>query len=126
MESLDEVVRASCATAVLAPLGLFHSDHLLTHRAALLLRHRHPRLSWFLYAEALYRRIAGLTDARLAECAGAGLTLHRTEFPINPWSAHRKHAAVRCYRSQLRALSTAGRPGYADAATEEVFWQIAA
>jgi LmbE family N-acetylglucosaminyl deacetylase len=111
-------------TTIVLPLGLFHSDHVLTHDATLLLRRRHPRLSWFLYADALYRRLPGLAEARLNACASAGLTLQPAAFPVNPLT-NRKQAAVECYQSQLRALSTPGRPGYVDTVSEETFWRIA-
>lgn len=124
METLHQIVIAANATAIVLPLGLFHSDHLLTHEAALLLRPRHLRLSWFVYAEALYRQLDGFTEARLAACVSAGLTLQRVTFPANRLS-DRKLAAVECYRSQLRALSTPGLPGHADTASEEIFWRLA-
>jgi LmbE family N-acetylglucosaminyl deacetylase len=124
MEALHEVVCATNANTIVLPLGLFHSDHVLTHRASLLLRRRHPRLSWFIYADALYRRLPGLTEARVKECESHGLTLQPAAFPVNAVSS-RKQAAVHCYQSQLRALATPGRPGYADTASEEIFWRLA-
>jgi LmbE family N-acetylglucosaminyl deacetylase len=124
MEALHQVVSATRVTTIALPLGLFHSDHVLTHDATLLLRRRHPRLSWFLYADAIYRRLPGVAEARLEECASAGLTLQPAAFPVNPLT-NRKLAAVECYQSQLRALSTPGRPGYVDTASEETFWRIA-
>ena len=124
MEALHQVVSATHVSTIVVPLGLFHSDHVLTHDATLLLRRRHPQLSWFLYADALYRRLPGLAEARLKECALAGLTVQPAAFPVNPLT-NRKQAAVECYQSQLRALSTPGRPGYADTASEETFWRIA-
>lgn len=124
MEALHEVIGAADANTIVLPLGLFHSDHVLTHHAALLLRRRHARLSWFIYADALYRQVPGLTEARLTECASRGLTLQPAAFPVNTVSI-RKHAAVRCYQSQLRALATPGRPGYADTASPEMFWRVA-
>jgi LmbE family N-acetylglucosaminyl deacetylase len=124
MEALHQVVLGGHVTTIVLPLGLFHSDHVLTHDATLLLRRRHPRLSWFLYADALYRRLPGLAEARLNACASAGLTLQPAAFPVNPLT-NRKQAAVECYQSQLRALSTPGRPGYVDTVSEETFWRIA-
>lgn len=123
METLDEVVCAADANIIVLPLGLFHSDHVLTHHATLLLRRRHARLSWFIYADALYRQLPGLTESRLQECESRGLALQPAEFPINA-ASDRKYAAVHCYRSQLRALATPGRPGYADTASREMFWRL--
>lgn len=124
MEALHQVVSATHVTTIVLPLGLFHSDHKLTHDAALLLRRRHPKVSWFLYADALYRRLPGLTEARLRECSSSGLALQPAAFPVNPVT-NLKRAAVECYQSQLRALSTPGRPGYTDTALDETFWRIA-
>jgi LmbE family N-acetylglucosaminyl deacetylase len=111
MEALHQVVLGGHVTTIVLPLGLFHSDHVLTHDATLLLRRRHPRLP-------------GLAEARLNACASAGLTLQPAAFPVNPLT-NRKQAAVECYQSQLRALSTPGRPGYVDTVSEETFWRIA-
>jgi LmbE family N-acetylglucosaminyl deacetylase len=124
METLHDAVCAFDVETIVLPLGLFHSDHLLTHQATLMLRRRHVHCSWYLYADALYRRLPGLTERRLEECASTGLRLQPATFPIDPLS-HRKHAAVQCYRSQLRALSMPGRPGYADAVSQEIFWRVA-
>jgi LmbE family N-acetylglucosaminyl deacetylase len=124
MDALYEVVCACHANTIVLPLGLFHSDHLLTHRATLMLRRRPLRCSWFLYADALYRRLPGLTETRLEQCESDGLTLLPVAFPMNALS-DRKQGAVQSYRSQLRALSTPGRPGYADTAASEIFWRIA-
>ncbi len=123
MEALHHVVSATHVTTIVLPLGLFHSDHTLTHEAGLLLRRRHSTLSWFLYADALYRSLPGLMDARLKERASTGLTLQPVTFPVNRVT-NRKQAAVECYESQLRALTTPGRPGYADTAAEETYWRI--
>ena len=123
MEALHDVVCAAGATIIVLPLGLFHSDHVLTHQATLLLRRRHARFSWFVYADALYRQLPGLLDSRLKECESRGLALQPAAFPVNV-ASDRKQAAVQCYRSQLRALATPGRPGYADTASQETFWRL--
>jgi len=124
MKTLHEIVRAANAKTIVLPLGLFHSDHVLTHQATLLLRRRHSRLSWFIYADALYRQLPGLIEGRVKECVSRGLALQPVEFPVNTVS-NRKQAAVNCYRSQLQALATPGRPGYADTASQEMFWRLA-
>ena len=124
MDALHEVICAAKANTIVLPLGLFHSDHVLTHQATLLLRRRHAHLSWFVYADALYRQLPGLTEFRLKECESCGLALQPAAFPVNAVS-DRKQAAVHCYQSQLRALATPGRPGYADTALQEIFWRLA-
>jgi LmbE family N-acetylglucosaminyl deacetylase len=58
-------------TAVVFPLGLFHSDHTLVHEAALAIARDRPALAWYAYADAIYRRIPGLVERRLATSAGS-------------------------------------------------------
>ena len=122
-EELHHVVWGARPNIIMLPLGLFHSDHLLTHQAALLLRPRHAPVSWFVYADALYRRLPGLIESRVKECESRGLVLRPAEFPVNG-ASDRKRAAVCCYQSQLQALATPGRPGYADTASRETFWRL--
>ncbi|WP_447978257.1 PIG-L deacetylase family protein [Candidatus Nitrospira bockiana] len=116
---IDEVETRS----LLAPLGLFHSDHRLSHEAVIGVLARRPRLSVWLYEDALYRRIPGLLDARTAECRRAGLRLERVQAPP-AGDVELKRRAVRCYASQLRALATPGRPGHGDTTAEEGFWRL--
>ena len=120
---LDAAIAATRPTAVFAPLGLFHSDHALAHAAALRVRARRPRLGWFLYEDAMYRRIPRLLDARLGALRAAGLSPARAALAFEP-RPERKVAAVACYRSQLRALARPGYPGYADAFEREGYWRI--
>jgi LmbE family N-acetylglucosaminyl deacetylase len=124
MNALHGVVCAANPKTIVLPLGLFHSDHVLTHQATLLLRRRHVRLSWFIYADVLYRQLPGLIEKRLKECELRGLALQSAAFPLNT-ASNRKQAAVQCYQSQLRALASPGRPGYADTASQEIFWRLA-
>lgn len=125
MEALDSILVAYRPTAVMVPLGLFHSDHILTNEAALLLHRRRKEMAWFFYADALYRQIPGSTEEGLQRCAERGVHLRSVVFPVDTGSS-RKGTAVSCYRSQLRALTTPGRPGYADAASEELYWRVTA
>jgi LmbE family N-acetylglucosaminyl deacetylase len=107
---------------VAIPLGLFHDDHRATHEAALRLARRRPALEWVVYADALYRRIPGAVDARLNALAAAGFALEPR--PAATGHAALKRRAVACYRSQLRALATPGRPGVADAFDLERYWRL--
>jgi LmbE family N-acetylglucosaminyl deacetylase len=121
--ALQEIVKRANPHAVLLPLGLFHSDHHLAHEATRVLLWRDPTRAWFVYADALYRCFPGLVTEKLRACALAGL---RTE-PVAPPASgddERKRRAVHCYRSQLRALTTPGRPGYGDAFAPETFWRL--
>lgn len=108
--------------SVAAPLGLFHDDHRTTHEAALRVARSRPELDWILYADALYRKIPGLVEARVAALAAAGFAL--TPLPPADGDAARKRRAIACYRSQLRALQTPGRPGIADALEPEQYWSL--
>jgi LmbE family N-acetylglucosaminyl deacetylase len=112
------------ASLVLVPLGLFHSDHRLASDAALAVaRGLRPLGCWLAYEDAIYRRMSRLRRERLAQLRAAGLALHPVARPLAPASA-RKRRAVACYRSQLRALAAAGRPGYEDVFAPERFWRI--
>src|SRR5919198_1533847 len=59
---------------------------------------------WLLYADAMYRRLPGLTATRLARMERAGLAPQRATLASTPDDQRRKRAGVHCYRSQLRAL----------------------
>jgi LmbE family N-acetylglucosaminyl deacetylase len=116
------LVDATPATVCL-PLGLFHSDHALAHAAGLTLVARHADWRWLAYEEPMYRRVPGALDARLDALRAAGLV----PVPLHGAPASsRKREAIACYGSQLRALATAGRPGYADALAPERYWQLGA
>jgi LmbE family N-acetylglucosaminyl deacetylase len=110
---------------VALPLGLFHDDHKTTHEAGLRLARRWPRLTWLLYADALYRRLAGLVEERLARLGAEGLA--PVPLPAAPVPAPReelKRRAVACYASQLRALSGPGGAGYDDVFEPERYWRL--
>jgi LmbE family N-acetylglucosaminyl deacetylase len=107
------------------PLGLFHSDHDLAHRATLafLGGTRGRTVLW--YEDVIYRRLPGLVTARIREMHRAGLSLRRAAPTRAGGASSRKRWAVRCYRSQLRALASPGRPGVDDAFHEEALWRLA-
>jgi LmbE family N-acetylglucosaminyl deacetylase len=121
---LETVVRAADATAVVLPLGLFHDDHACTHEAGLVVLGRLPALAWFAYEDAIYRRFPGdLPGRRLTRLARAGFRPVPVRLAVG--SEDTKRRAIACYRSQLRALATPGRPGHADAFAAERYWRIA-
>ncbi len=121
--ALAAVMQKQGPDSVLMPAGLFHADHQLTHRAALMVRREHACLNWLMYEDALYRRIAGLLQQRLAMLLESGIDATPVAFDT-PGNSTIKRRAVRCYRSQLRALTTAGRPGHRDLATAERYWRL--
>jgi hypothetical protein len=110
---------------VVNPLGLFHDYHGTAHAAALRLLGRAPGARWLLYADAIYRRRAGAVEERLAALRVAGLDPMAVP-PPRRRSLTRKSRAVACYRSQLRALTSPGRPGWLDALEPETYWTVAA
>lgn len=122
--ALDALLGAERPATVCCPAGLFHPDHILTHRAMLLARERHPSLQWLMYEDALYRRAPGALQRRLAELAQAGIV-------ATPLARQRggalglKRRAVRCYKSQTRALARIPS-GYDDAFAPEGYWLLEA
>jgi LmbE family N-acetylglucosaminyl deacetylase len=123
--ALAAAVRACRPAAVAIPLGLFHDDHKTTHAAALRLLGARPGLEWLVYADAIYRRIAGAVDAQLAELRAAGLAPRPVALTARRHTAL-KRRAVACYGSQLRALASPGRPGWLDALAPESYWRVTA
>lgn len=109
---------------VLFPLGLFHSDHRLAREAALVLLERCPSCRWLAYEDALYRCLPEERDQALARLAEAGLQPQPVRFAESAGAGDLKAQAVACYRSQLTALATPGRPGPADLAAAEGYWQL--
>jgi LmbE family N-acetylglucosaminyl deacetylase len=122
-QALQNVIQVLRPHALFLPWGLFHSDHALVHQAGMRLRPYFTEFPWFLYEEAFYRRIPDLLAEHVARTRSAGLHIKRVTIP-SAGSAERKAAAVAWYRSQLKALSTAGRPGHLDIFEPERFWYI--
>ncbi|MEX5218815.1 MAG: PIG-L family deacetylase [Nitrospira sp.] len=121
--ALDGVMQLVRPHSIVAPWGLFHSDHTLASEACIGLRFKYPSRGWFLYEDAIYRRIPGLLADRIALMRACGVHARRVAVAADRDCA-RKPEAVHCYRSQLRALTSRGRPGYLDAFEPERFWVI--
>jgi LmbE family N-acetylglucosaminyl deacetylase len=120
-EALESALCAAEPATVCIPLGLFHSDHALAHVAALRVRARHPRWRWLAYEEPMYRRVPDALSARLRALSAAGIEAVPVDgVPVTEG----KRDAIACYASQLRALATPGRPGYADALARERYWAL--
>ncbi|GAA5236939.1 PIG-L deacetylase family protein [Verticiella sediminum] len=121
--SLESAIAARTAAAdtVLIPMGLFHADHDLTHRAALCVwRRAGARQRWWAYEDVLYRRKPGLLQRRLAQLQSEGV--RATPLPPQPARAPLKAQAVQAYASQLRGLGLAGHAG--DTAAPEGYWHL--
>jgi len=121
-ETLDRTVHSTGARIVYVPLGLFHSDHQLTHTAARKVWQRRPELEWAFYEDAIYRRYRNLLTERWSTLEGEGLRLIPGGTSTTA-GFEAKQRAVRRYRSQLRGLTTPGRPGYADVFQPERYWR---
>lgn len=106
------------------PLGLFHSDHVLVREAMLALAARAALPPAVAYADALYRRIPGLLEAQVAALEQRGYAV-RMRAPAATDCPPQKRMAIACYRSQLRALATPGRPGHLDAYAPEQYLDVA-
>ena len=121
--ALDGVMQVVRPHSIVAPWGLFHSDHTLASEACMGLRSKYPGQGWFLYEDAIYRRIPGLLGDRIARMRACGIRARRVAVAMDQDHA-RKSEAIHCYRSQLRALTSRGRPGYLDAFEPERLWVI--
>jgi LmbE family N-acetylglucosaminyl deacetylase len=121
--ALRDVLHVFRPHVLILPWGLFHSDHRLASDACLALRGLVAVHSWFFYEDALYRRIPGLLEERLALLRARGVRARRVTLSPDQGGA-RKREALRCYRSQLLALATPGRLGYEDALSAERYWLI--
>lgn len=121
--ALDAALARAALPAVFIPLGLFHSDHHLTHAAAISVLRRRPEMAWYAYEEAMYRRVADSVAGRIAALREA-----RIEPVFAGTSSERgrgeKERAIGAYASQLRALAAPKKPGYADAFATERYWSL--
>jgi LmbE family N-acetylglucosaminyl deacetylase len=107
------------------PLGLFHSDHALTYEACLDAWLPDTSPTCVAYEEALYRRMEGLAQTRLAELKERGIIATPLLPALDPQAlAHgleQKRAAVSRYTSQLEAFGT---NGYDDVFAAERAWSL--
>jgi LmbE family N-acetylglucosaminyl deacetylase len=123
--ALLEVIERTAPDAVLIPAGLFHSDHELAHRAAMLARRDRGQGEWLMYEDALYRHLDGVMQRRLLALFNERIAA--TPVPIDTQShLGAKVEAAQCYVSQLKGLSAPGRPGYADLVIPERYWRLGA
>jgi len=124
-EALARALDELAPSVVVAPLGMFHDDHILTGDAALDVLAGRPTLTWLAYADAIYRRVPELLAKRLASLRDAGFGLQAVDASGQPASQD-KRRAVACYRSQVRALEHSWDGGVSDAFEPEQYWRIAA
>lgn len=137
---LMHVVRSANPARILLPAGLVHDDHASAHAAALMAMRSLQKSAmfadrdWLMYEEPAYRRLPGVLQQRLSSLSSAGVAatparLHRApagragDAPDGT-NGVRKHVALQCYESQLRALRNAARPGLHDLYAPEAFWRL--
>jgi LmbE family N-acetylglucosaminyl deacetylase len=107
------------------PLGLFHSDHVLASDAVIGLVPAHPDIAWWAFEDALYRSLDNAVAERVDLLRRRRLLLEAVPAPPGAAdTARRKHAAIACYRSQLRGLATPNRLGDRDARSPETYWRV--
>jgi LmbE family N-acetylglucosaminyl deacetylase len=121
VESLRDELCRQTYHVVAMPLGLFHSDHRLVHQACRVLMEELDGASWIAYEDALYRRMPGLLQERLADLHGAGVRATPLTVAHPPDTTTRKARAVACYESQLRAF---GPNGASDTTAPERYWML--
>jgi LmbE family N-acetylglucosaminyl deacetylase len=122
-QALDHALRRHGARTLVIPLGLFHSDHELVHHACADVWRANPRLACFAYEDALYRRLAGQLQTRMADLVSRGIiaTPATEHWRSNPSHQAAKRDAVNAYASQLRAF---GADGYDDVFCTERCWKL--
>ncbi|WP_235012283.1 PIG-L deacetylase family protein [Caballeronia catudaia] len=123
--ALLDVIRATACRALVVPLGLFHSDHDVVHRACRTAWLADPALVCIAYEDALYRRMDGLVQTRLADLRACGVIATPVSERIDTALLARHHEAkqraVSRYVSQLKAF---GPTGYDDVFAPERFWTL--
>jgi LmbE family N-acetylglucosaminyl deacetylase len=123
--ALQRVLLTQTEGVVVAPLGLFHSDHALVHDACRLLmqaaRDRAaawsalpepalapaavpPPVQWLYYEDAIYRRMPGLLQQRLVQCLHSGLRATPVNLPVTQYLTQKSYA-LNAYQSQLQLFS---------------------
>jgi LmbE family N-acetylglucosaminyl deacetylase len=122
-QALERALRRHAARTLVVPLGLFHSDHELVHRACADVWRANPGLACFAYEDALYRRLAGQLQTRMADLVSRGViaTPAIEHWRSNPSHQAAKRDAVKAYASQLKAF---GADGYDDVFCTERCWKL--
>ncbi|SAK56762.1 PIG-L deacetylase family protein [Caballeronia ptereochthonis] len=122
--AIRNVIRECTCDTLFIPLGLFHSDHHLTHAAAREASLSDTSIACIAYEDCLYRRMNGLVQMRLAELANSDIEATPLPDPIDAEALAcraTKQRAVQCYASQLKAF---GPHGYDDVLSPERFWRL--
>ncbi|MEZ2352454.1 PIG-L deacetylase family protein [Caballeronia sp. RCC_10] len=125
-QALIDAIDEHRPDALLMPLGLFHSDHILVHEAACDAWLKRPDVPCYGYEEGLYRRMPGIVQQRMADLLARGIEATPFNPPL-PAAAEMqrrdalKREAVSVYASQLKAF---GDDGYDDVFMPERYWTL--
>lgn len=127
VRDLAALLAALDPSCVALPLGLFRGGHALVHWASLRVPCADPAWRsriWLAYADALYRRLPGLVEARLSTLAEGGVR-------ATVWNASADAASRARRRALASAVSPADElarpvpPGFAGVLRPERYWQLA-
>ncbi|WP_427312649.1 PIG-L deacetylase family protein [Cupriavidus sp. H39] len=128
-DALHTVLLTQTEGVVVAPLGLFHSDHALVHDACRLLMLATPAygpawspppVQWLYYEDAIYRRMPGLLQQRLAQCRDSGLRATPLNLPVTQYLTQKSYA-LNAYQSQLQLFS---EDKLCDLCAPERYWML--
>ncbi|MNS80402.1 hypothetical protein D3C72_1140800 [compost metagenome] len=143
-DRLQRILLAQTDGLVVAPLGLFHADHVLVHDACRMLMHEaharasarsallepsrpnavppNPPVQWLYYEDAIHRLRPGVLQERLAECLRAGLQATPVDLPVGQHLAQKSYA-INAYQSQLPMFDEAQ---LCDLCAPERYWSLSA
>ncbi len=119
--TLQQVLRELAPRPVLIPLGLFHSDHLLVHRACAAALRVPSGMPLLVYEDVPYRSIDDLLQQRFEALREAGAVPMPAFFGVPRGHEALKARAVQAYASQLQGL---GSRSQTDAAQPERYWRL--
>lgn len=128
-DALHTVLLTQTEGVVVAPLGLFHSDHALVHDACRLLMlavparteaWSAPPVQWLYYEDAIYRRMPGLLQQRLVQCRDSGLRATPVNLPVTQYLTQKSYA-LNAYQSQLQLFS---EDRLCDLCAPERYWML--
>jgi LmbE family N-acetylglucosaminyl deacetylase len=126
--ALADALAALRPTVVVVPFGLANPDHDATHRACMHVRDdgRFGAVAWWCYEDTGYKHIPGMLSWRVAGLFRRRVWPTPIAAPTDP-TDERKHKALACYPSQLRALEEDWQlSAKLDAPAPEQYWKLAA
>lgn len=107
--ALVELVEALMPGACAFPIGIGHPDHVLARSCCLAVARKHPRISWWAYADLPYGaspRFRRAGQSAQESIAHAGFVLEPLPSRRDEAARSLKHRAMACYPSQIRGLTS--------------------